>query len=436
MAGLIKRIKTWFTSALSVEVLSREQKLMLFSVLFFFCATGVSGVFINVFLYQATVNAAGVAGSDAMTNVIVFNLLAYIFMFAFSTILGIFGKRIPEKSGLLCGLALYGLMYVLLLVLGNNAIYSIAWIALLNAGGTALFQLSYNQMLSFAFVDRTKKLYIAITSGLITLAGILTPIIAGIFVQNGRNMNGYTVAFGTALVMIAVSIGFVVCVRIPKNRMSKRTYFAGVLVHVVKDRNLRLVHMGELLRGLRDGALVFTLPMMIYTISGNALAVGFYAAICALFQLLGERHVTSTLRPENRMGLMLFSVAVMLVANVAFAFGFHVMTVYAYGILTALVGAFLYVPIVGLLHWSASSISNASKKSMEIQSVREIFVNVGKALGAVLILLFYKLNMLPFIVIGINVFLLVAWVLFSRIGDETELQPIALGVTEEKENVD
>ena len=81
MNGFIKRIRTWFASFLTIETLSREQKLMLFAVLFFFCATGVSGVYINLFLYQTTVEAAGVVATDALTNVIVFNLLVYIFMF-------------------------------------------------------------------------------------------------------------------------------------------------------------------------------------------------------------------------------------------------------------------------------------------------------------------------------------------------------------------
>ncbi len=436
MSGIMKRIRTWFASFLSVETLSREQKLMLFAVLFFFCATGVSGVYINLFLYQTTVNAAGLAVTDALTSVIVFNLLAYIFMFIISGLLGVFGKRIPEKLGLLGGMGVYAILFVLLLVLGGKAIRSIAWLALLNACGTSLFQLSYNRMLAFAFPERTKKLYIIISSALITIAGILTPIIAGIFVQNGRNMNGYTVAFGTALVMIAISIAFVVCVRLPKNRAQKRTYFAGVLVRVLQERNLRLVHTGELLRGLRDGALAFLLPMVIYTSGGNALGVGFYAAICAVFQLLGELHVSKTVNAENRMGLMLFSVAIMLVATVAFAFGFNVMTVYAYGIISALVGAFFYVPIVGILHWSSGIIVNAQKKTTEIQQVRELFVNVGKALGALMVLVFYKLNLLPVAVILVNVVLVLAWVLFSRIGEETELQEIGRGLTEEKDNAD
>lgn len=436
MSGILKRIRTWFASFLSVETLSREQKLMLFAVLFFFCATGVSGVYINLFLYQTTANAAGLAPTDALTSVIVFNLLAYIFMFVISGLLGIFGKRIPEKHGLLGGLAAYAILFVLLLVLGQKAIRAVAWLALLNACGTSLFQLSYNRMLAFAFVERTKKLYITISSALIAFAGIITPIIAGIFVQNGKNMNGYTVAFGTALVMIAISIGFVVCVRLPKSRGQKRTYFAGVLLHVLQERNLRLVHLGELLRGLRDGALAFLLPVVIFASGGNALGVGFYIALCAVFQLLGEQHVSRTANAENRMGLMLFAVAVMLVAMVVFAFGFNVMTVYAYGIVSALVAAFLYIPIVGILHWSIASVSNAQKKTVEIQLVRELFVNVGKGLGAVLVLIFYKLNLLPVAVILVNVILVLAWVLFSRIGEETELQVIGNGLTEENGNAD
>ena len=436
MNGFIKRIRTWFASFLTIETLSREQKLMLFAVLFFFCATGVSGVYINLFLYQTTVEAAGVVATDALTNVIVFNLLVYIFMFIISGLLGIFGKRIPEKSGLLGGLGAYALLFVLLLVLGSNAIHAVAWLALLNACGTALFQLSYNRMLAFAFVERTKKLYITISSALIAAAGILTPIIAGAFIQNGRNMNGYTVAFGTALVMIAISIGFVVCVRLPKNRLPKRTYFAGVLVQVLRERNLRLVHFGELLRGLRDGALAFLLPMVIFTVSGNAVSVGFYAAFCAVLQLLGEMHVARTVNTENRLGLMLFAVLVMLVAMVAFAFGFNVMTVYAYGILASLVGAFLYVPIVGLLHWSAAAVANAQKKMSEFQLVRECFVNIGKALGAVDVLVFYKFNLLPVAVITVNVILVLAWVLFSRVGEETELRVIGKNLTEENGNAD
>ncbi len=423
MSGLIKRIRVWFTSVLSVETLLHEQKLLLFAILFYFCATGVSGVFINLFLYQTTVNIAGMAATNALANVIVFNLFTYIFLLAMSGVLGIFGKRISEKGGMLAGLGIYILLFVVVLLADANANKYLLWLALLNAAGSSFFHLAYNQILGYTFSERTKRLFLTMVSAFVTAAGILTPLITGMFVQNGKNMNGYIAAFGTALVMLAVSVGFVLCLRLPRKRVVKRTYFAGVLVNVLRDKNLLFVHLAELLRGVREGALAFLFPVLIYTISENALAVGFYVAICSVLQLLGERHVLHTANEENRLGLMLFAVAVMLVTTAVFSFGFGVMSVYAYGVITALIGGFLYVPIAGLFHWATGRITNGAKKTVEIQLVRELFLSGGKVIGALLVWVFYRLNILPVAVIVVNVILVLAWVLFSRVGEETQAEP-------------
>ncbi len=424
MHNLIKRVRAWFTSVLSVEILLREQKLLLFAMLFYFCATGVCGVYVNLFIYRTTVNLASMAATNALTNVIVFNLLTCIFSIAISAFLGLFGKRLSEKNGMLSGLFIYIALFVILLVAEVKVLKYLWLIALLCASGGALFHISYNQILSVTFGERTKRLFISIVSAFIGIAGILTPLIAGIFVQNGKNMNGYTVAFGTALVMLAVSVGFVLYVRLPKKRISKRTYFAGVLLQAMQDRNLRLVHIAELLRGIREGALVFLFPVLIYTLSENAVLVGLYVAICAAVQMLGERHVARTQTPENRMGLMLFAVAVIVVATIVFAFGFNVMAIYAYGIITALISGFMNLPIVGLFHWSIGAISNVNKKALEIQQVRELFIGMGKLLGCLLLWAFYKINMLAVAVILVNFVLVLVWVLFSRVGEEAQNQEI------------
>lgn len=430
MSGLIKRIRTWFTSVLSVEILLHEQKLLLFAILFYFCATGVAGVFINLFLYQTTVNTAGLAATNALANVIVFNLLTYIFLLVLSGLLGVFGKRISEKNGMLTGLGIYIVLFVVLLLTDSNVNKYLFWIALLNAAGSAFFNLSYNQILGYAFSERTKRLFMTMVGAFVTAAGILTPLITGVFVQNGKNMNGYTVAFGTALVMLAVSVGFVMCLRLPRKRMVKRTFFAGVFVNVLREKNLLLVHLAELMRGVREGALAFLLPVLIYTISQNAVLVGFYVAVCSVLQLLGERHVLHTANEENRLGLMLFAVAVMLITCAVFSFGFSVMSVYAYGVITALIGGFLYVPIAGLFHWASGRIVNSAKKTVEIQLVREVFLSAGKVLGALLVWLFYRLNILPGAVIVVNVILVLAWVLFSRVGEDAEAVPSVEGDSE------
>ncbi len=434
MSGLIKRIRTWFTSFLSVETLLHEQKLLLFAILFYFCATGVSGVFVNLFLYQTTVNTAGLAATNALANVIVFNLFTYIFLLVMSGLLGVFGKRISEKGGMLAGLGIYMLLFVFVLLADTNVSKYLIWLAFFNAAGSATFHLSYNQILGYSFSERTKRLFLTMLSFFVTAAGILTPIIAGIFVQNGKSMNGYTVAFGTALIMLAVSAGFVLCLRLPRKRIVKRTYFAGVLVNVFREKNLLLVHLAELLRGMREGALAFLFPVLIYTISENAIAVGFYVAICSLLQVLGEHHVLRTSNEENRLGLMLFAVAVMLVATVVFSFGFSVMTVYAYGIITALVGGFLYVPIAGLFHWSTGKITNASKKSVEIQLVRELVLSFGKVLGALVVLLCYRFNVLLVAVIVLNLVLILSWVLFSRVGEDVPEASVSVEGSIEREN--
>ncbi len=438
MAEMIKRVRAWFASILSIEQLLREQKLLLLAMLFYFCATGVSGIFINLFLYQTTLNTTGLLPVNALMNVILYNVYTYVFLIAMSCIIGIVGKRISTKGSMMAGLCLYIALFVVVLLLDANVGKYLWILAALNAGGSTLYNIAYNEVLGYSFAERSKRLFIFIVSLVMTLAGVLTPIISGIFVQSGRNMNGYLATFGTALVLLAISLAFVLYVRLPQKKKVHRAYFANVLVFSVKDRNLRLVHLAELTRGIREGVIAFLLPILIYTLHQNAVAVGLYVAICAALQRLGEWHVMHTGTESNRMGLMLFAVAVMLLTSIVFAFGFSMMAIYSYGILTALVAGFLYVPIVGIYHWATNSITNASKKTMEIQTVRELFLNIGKLLGAVLTLVLHRFNLLVLVIFIVNFILVITWVLFSRVGEEEELKPLFADKkeTETAENAD
>lgn len=432
MSELVKRVRAWFTSIISIESLLREQKLLLFAMLFYFCANSVSSVFLNLFIYQTTVNSSGLLSVDALTNVILYNIYTYVILIAMTCFTGMFAKRIPTKGSMLAGLSMHILLFVFVLLTDTNA-HKYLWLfAALNGIGSALYNVAYNEILGYAFDERSKRLFIFIVGVCMTLAGILTPIVAGSFIQVGRNMNGYIAAFGTALVMLALSVAFVLCVRLQKKKKIQRAYFANVLVSIFKDTNLRFVHLAELVRGIREGVIAFLLPVLIYTLCENAVAVGIYVALCAVLQMLGEWHVMHTGNENNRMGLMLFAVAVMILTTAVFLFGFSVMSIYAYGVLTALIAGFLYVPIVGIYHWATNRITNSAKKTLEIQSARELFVTVGKVIGALAALLLHKSNALVAVIFVINLILILTWVLFSRVGEEEE-QNVLLTETKETE---
>jgi len=419
MSGVIKRIRVWFSSFLSTETLLREQKSLLFAMLFYFLAVGFSGVFINLLIYTATVNSAGLLPAEAMVNIIRYNLYTYLFMLPLSAVMGIFGKKLSEKNGMLTGLFLHAVLFVVLLVMHTNVIKSIVFVAFLSAAATSVFHVSYHETLGYAFADRSKRLFVSVCGALMTGASVFAPLLAGLLIQYGKDTYGYSFAFGLALVFLAVACGFVLCIRLPK-RKKMRTYYASVLVGSIKNKNILYANLAETVLGMRDGVMAFLRAVLLYTISENAFVVAIYIALSTVLQILSERHVQRNINEQNRMGFMLFAVVIMILATTPFWFVFDLVSVFSYGIITALVVGFMTVPVGVIMHWTSVQHLNAANKTLECQSVRSLFVNVGKCVGVLIMMLLYRTGLLSVAIFLLNFLVLGAWLLFSCIGDGTE----------------
>lgn len=120
MSAYLKRMGTRLGTLFSGGVLLREQKLFMAAVSLFFVAAGLSGMFVNTFIYSCAYTSGELV--SGIKSVAYYNLCLYASMAVFSVVIGIVGKGLQSRLLMGTGLCLYALVFVLLLLLGKECI--------------------------------------------------------------------------------------------------------------------------------------------------------------------------------------------------------------------------------------------------------------------------------------------------------------------------
>lgn len=414
MSDYLKRMGTRIGALFSGGVLLREQKLFLAAVSLFFVAAGLSGIFVNTFLYScASISGELVSG---IKSVAYYNLCLYASMAVFSVVIGITGKAVPSRILMIAGLCLYALVFVLLLFLGKECVNYIWALGFLNGMGTAFFQFNYGDAVTFATSGENRDYYLSIQGGINAITAVITPLIASVLIDLVGGLNGFTVLFSVVLGVLAACLACCLCLTYSDGNKTN-THFGNVFVCSLRDKSMRYASLGELVSGLREGVMAFLVPVLLFVLSDSNSTVGLYACMLGVLQLTFSKWAEGRINGRNRALVILLSC--LLNAGIGFVFlsGVGYVPIFSYGAVTAGVQSFFAAATFFIFYDAAYKIPNSHYKNLEILTVRELYRNAGRSIGVFALLLVpQETAHMVYAMIGLGLSQIIAWGLFACAG--------------------
>lgn len=381
MNGILNRINLMISRYLSNRLFMREQGILLGVMACMLAAGSFSAAFINTYLYSF----ANTAASDGLYTVAKYNLLTAVSLIVFCSVVGILAKKLTYKVSMTIGAAIHILFYVCVVVLAENLQSYIGFIAMLSGMGTAFFYISYNSLVNVMIGSVARKQYIMFQSIISMAVGIVFPLVSGAIIHAINSVAGYILVFLICILLSLVCM--ILCIMLPKVRgQSRRTFFAGVLLKSFVSKRYLAVSVCDCLRGLKEGIIMFLLPVIIIRATGNVFVVGIYVAVCALAGILGNLALQRVNVMKYPYMSMLSAILVQFAAIVFLTVKFNIWMMFAAGIVNA-----FFVPAAAAAanahYYSAlaATDANLSKKTLETTCVKEIYYNVGK-IAAILVL--------------------------------------------------
>lgn len=384
MSAYLKRIGTRLSSLFTGGVLMREQKMFLSTVSLFFIATTLSGIFVNTFIYSCAY-ASGKTVS-ALHAVAYYNLCMYASMALFSVIIGIVGKTISTRVLMCIGIVFYAFLYILLLVWGIMSIKYIWVLGFLSGMGAAVFNLNYSGAVTYATSNESRTYYLALQGIINSIVAVLAPFLAGVISALVGGMNGYITLFIISLLILSSSIvcGFGLSYNDGKKG---GTQFGNVFVFSIKDKGFRYCAFSDIISGLRDGVSIFLIPMLLFSIRMSNFLVGVYMLVFAAVQVVMSEIAKRYITDKNRMGVIFLTSVVHIISAFVLFSGVDMLSIFSYGVMSALAQGVFVTAAFAVFYNAAYKIPHGHRKNLEILSVREFYINIGKIIGIFIVML-------------------------------------------------
>ncbi len=390
--------------------LNAHQKRLLTSFFLFGLAAPMASVFTNTFLWRQS--------NDLMTLAI-FNIGIYITL-ALGFLMNAYLLRYIQ-SGRLYGLGclLQGIVPLIIILLGRDAKTFALPLGLALGIAQGFFWSNRNALTSKLTQASSRYQFISIETALGLLAGIVSPPLIGWFIASGATHATHTV---NQAYVITSLIGLALMVA------------AGVLawsfnIEAFKVKQIFLKHASplwhlqriiEIVNGVSDGIMVVLPLIIILLFLGNEDAVGLIQAATAILSASVIVAIGKRVRDNDH--AMLFAIWILcnLLGAMFFAMFYSPSSALISFFLSGLVAAFRWSSIASVMYEVIDHEVVQSKTHRYIFLVdREFYLNFGRVVGLILLILAYRYSHEIVIRYGLIVLILIATPLVPLIKETT-----------------
>lgn len=347
--------------------LSKDLGLLLLIGGLYSLSVALSNTFVNIFLWRQ---------SGQFIDLAVYNLTAVIFELLSYIAAGQCAKKVDRVVVLRMGVLFLGFFYVAVLFIGNQAA---DWIILLGAllgVGYGFYWLAYN-VLTFEITEpETRDFFNGFFGSLLSMGGMIGPIVAGFIISRFASNTGYFIIFGASLgcFFIAVLLSLLL-----KRRPSSGRF---QLLEVWKERDRhpdwKRVLNAHFFQGLREGVFVFVISVFVFVTTGSELALGTYGLVYSGVSFFSYSLAVKLVKKQYRKkvifagGIVLFLSLFLIIVDITFT------RLLIYAAIIAIAYPFLLVPYLSMTYDVIGRSREAAERRVEYIVVREVFINVGR----------------------------------------------------------
>lgn len=274
--------------------MTKNEKLIIFGTILYTLASGMSAVFMNVFLYTYTNSLAVMA----LYTCIRIGMFPICF-----TIAGKIARKI--NYGITMSTGLVFLFFQCLVVLQFNESFGVYpklvyFVALLYGIGEGFYYLSVNTLNQLVTTPQTRNTFLGVSGALSNIANVVAPLLATFIIDiSNTDMEGYLNIFKIVLVIFG---GISIIGLMIKEKGNPVPFSVTKSLRFQNDPQWKYVLVTYFLFGFRDSLILALAGLLVYNATnGSGSLYGKLLALFALLTILSFMYVSKTMVRQNRM---------------------------------------------------------------------------------------------------------------------------------------
>lgn len=345
--------------------------------------------FITTFMLKST-------GDDTSMTMLYNIILAAVQPFAMVAAVHLIRKKTALFSQCV-GLGLFTCVFLILMVLGENAVRYYYILGAVFACGNGFFFVTYALQLQAYTRDINRDKCYGLQNIVANVIGLCLPILTGLLLKVFTDFTGYTIMFAMGLIASMGSIWFTMHLD-PITEISPRPELGKALSVLLHNRYASAAMLTSSANGFYDGIMLFFLPMLMFRINHNESITGFYTAACALAALAASFVYGKAITPSRRTPSVAISLSSMILLTVALAFipesgnAFYIATLFVYGVVLKLLSTFFVTPPLMSYFKVVERLPDLHGLAGEVHTLREFWYGTGRVLGILMAMLLMKLS--------------------------------------------
>ncbi|WP_158735098.1 MFS transporter [Alteribacillus sp. YIM 98480] len=336
----------------------------------------LSNTFVNIYLWKQSGEVSDIALyqlASVTTQPVAFLLAGYI------------SKKADRIISLRLGVFILTAFYLTVLFAGESAETILLLLGALLGMGFGFYWLGYN-VLTFEITEPDTRDFFNGFAGLLTsFAGMIGPISAGAIITWMPDTKGYKMIFFISFFLFIMAV--LLSLKMKHRHAEGPLKIPAAAKEIKRNTAWRKILYSHFIQGLREGIFVFIIVLWVYMATNSELALGSYGFVTSAVSFAGYFLISRFLKPSRRKkaifigGILLFGAVFLIVFNPSYPL---LMT---YGVIVSAAYPMLLVPYVSLTYDVLGKASSAGPLRIEYLITKEWFINGGRAVSILLLLL-------------------------------------------------
>lgn len=354
-----------------------EAKLYLTMMAFFSFSTALSGIFVNIFIWNIDNSFESLALyslSNSIAILISFPICAWL------------ARQTSPMSSLRIGVLLYIVAYGFLLWIREDAVNHIYLLGAMMGLAVSFFAVGQHMQIFNVTQDRNRDRFLYISSFLSNGVGMLAPIISGFTISRFIGMKGYYIVFSISLLSFLFTA--LISLKVKGKKLPMKSNFKEVWKN--PTREWRGMYWVSMVTSMVDGTYSsFLASVMTFSILQDELSLGGYNTFAALMGLLTSLWLAKISAPERRMKIYIIGAFLVSISSISLSIKpvFWMLVIYA--VLFVIGSNLMNTTLNAWMYASIEFDQKFDERRLDYIVVREIPLGLGRMIG---IGLFFLMN--------------------------------------------
>jgi MFS transporter, YQGE family, putative transporter len=357
---------------------STELKFYLLMNTFFSFGGALSGVFQSVFLWKLDKT---------------YSLLAYYSLYWSLAIIVFFGvcawiaRKTSPMITMRLGFVFYLITYLIMLIFHDTLRDHIFLLGMSNGLAMSLYYVGVHMAVLDLTTNDKRDQFLYVQGILLTIGGVVAPLIAGVLISQFQGMVGYYVVFIATCVFFFIS--FLVSLKVKGSSVTTKSHFWDVIKRPSPEwmKMYKVMFADGIVSGVYS---TFLITMITFKVAGGELSLGVYNTAAEIIAIVAFYVLAKFSNPKYRLAIFAIGSISVFLSSVLLSVLPVLFSLVVFGIVSPVAMNMITTSMNAMIYESIEKDPLYKERRLDYIIIREIPLGVGRIIGVFLFLAMRK----------------------------------------------